>query len=51
MFTVHLQSCQAADDMKDFSACARQLGEIWESIDSLMNLCSAGNMLPSIADF
>lgn len=51
MFTVHLQPCQAAEDMKDFSVCARQLGEIVESIDSLINPHFTGNRLPTIAAF
>lgn len=51
MFTVHLQPCQAAEDMKDFTDCTRQLGEILESIDSSINPYSAGNMLPTTAAF
>lgn len=46
---MHLQSYQAAEDMKDFTA--RQLGEILESIDSLMNTSSAGNVPPTTAAF
>lgn len=37
MFTVHLRPWNAAEDMKDFIDCAPQLGEILESIDSLIN--------------
>lgn len=51
MFTLHLQPCQAAEDMKDFTDCAPQLGEIVESIDSLINHHSVGNMLPTTAAF
>lgn len=50
MFTVHLQPCQAAEDMKDFTDCARQQ-KILESIDSLMNPHTAENMLPTTAAF
>lgn len=48
---MHLQPCQAAGDMKDFTDCARQLGEILESIDSLMNTYSAGSVPPTFFFF
>lgn len=51
MFKVHLQPRQAAEDMKDFTDCACQLGEILESIDSLMNTFSAGNVPPNYSSF
>ncbi len=48
---MHLQPCQAAEDMKDFTDGACQLGEIVESIDSLINPSFTGNRLPSTAAF
>ncbi len=46
---MHLQLCQAAEDIKDVTDCAHQLGEIMESTDRLINPSSDGNMLPTTA--
>lgn len=48
---MHLQPCQAAEDMKDFTDCALQLWEIVKPIDSLMNTYSAGNVPTTTAAF
>lgn len=42
---------QAAENTRDFPACARRSGETAQSTDSSINPRSAGNLLPTAANF